>query len=488
MGYSRFLQFKNLGVVAAGVCLAMTLYGQEEPKSTDFRASRSREVVQVLNEARLAAPELTVDTFLKAIEVGKIQDPKWKKEVLDEALRVVDDVRNPVQLWPVMVKGVLPNNNEAFVIGLAHRANLDRLNLFSRIVSAMLTVDPERAKLLLLTEGNGQLRLKRRTCQDNLTYEVGSIYAAVGKVAKSVFNEKDVAEGRRAVFIAPWIENLESPRQVEPVIDLIFDLKGPPVERQMLLAALSRAINRNFQDDRSFTSSVIPINSTLAKRMRSVASGSAPDNLLDGILSQYREFLVKNLRGSRCRDNEISKAGPIPAYIEEANRLFAQKPLSGEDLIAFDFENTGSFPDVFARSASARELGNQLRPLQGKVVEGKVVLFSDPQWQAKVLEFIDKVATWEGSDNETEIETLMVKATMFDVLVRSIDLPDLKRIVIRKFITYLSSSSLQKRDFPVWHMYVAGIQRSNPDLFAEIVQDFPNANLSVMVMRKKQGL
>ena len=143
---------------------------------------------------------------------------------------------------------------------------------------------------------------------------------------------------------------------------------------------------------------------------------------------------------------------------------------------------------MFGRSASAVKLGEQLKQLTGKVVDGKIVHFSDPEWQAKVVEFIDRVMEWEGSNNETDIEALMIKATLFDVMRISIDIPDLKRTVIRKFMIYLLGSPLQKKDFLVWYMYVSGIQKSNPDLFAEIVQDFPNPNLAVMVMRKKQGL
>lgn len=474
-------------ILTIGLCLPVAGYGQKPTKTPEPLPDRPREIVLLLNEARLAAPELAVDTILKVIEAGRIKDTAWKKDLLNEALRLVDDTRNPVQLWPIMIKGVVPNNTEAFVIGMAHRAKLDRLNLISRIAMLMLDVDAERAKLLLIGI-NGDLELKPRTCQDNLTYEVGSIYATVGKFAKSLFTDKEIAEGRRALFISPWIENIKSPRQVEPVINLVLDLKGPTIESQMLLAALSRGINRNFRDDRSFASSVSFITNTLARKAKTRTNGFESDSVLDGIVAQYREFLIKNLRGSRCKDNEISKDSPLPAYLEEANRLLAARPLSGEDVVAAELEDTGKFTDVFARSASARKLGEQLRPLKGKVVDGKIVHFSDPEWQAKVVAFIDNVAEWEGSDNETEVETAMVKATMFDAMLESIELPDLKRVVIRKFIAYLSRSPLQKRDYSVWYMYVSGIQRANPDLFAEIAPDFPNANLVVMVMRKKQGL
>ena len=51
----------------------------------------------------------------------------------------------------------------------------------------------------------------------------------------------------------PWIDNIQSPSQIMPAFDLLNELQGPASERQMLIGAFERAINRNFGDDRSFS-------------------------------------------------------------------------------------------------------------------------------------------------------------------------------------------------------------------------------------------
>src|SRR5437899_3209890 len=92
------------------VCLAgLIVNGQNIEKKPTPTPERSREIVSLLNDARLAAPELGVDTFLKVVESKKVTDPVWRKEIVDEALRMTDDVKNPVRLRPVQIRGVILN-------------------------------------------------------------------------------------------------------------------------------------------------------------------------------------------------------------------------------------------------------------------------------------------------------------------------------------------------------------------------------------------
>src|SRR4029078_6928642 len=103
----------------------------------------------------------------------------------------------------------------------------------------------------------GDLHLKAFTCEDAMGYVVDDIYASVGAVEKEGFTPKEVEEGIRGLFILPWIENIESPAQIVPVMNLLQGLKGPVNERSLLNNAFERAIDRNFKDDRSFTHAML---------------------------------------------------------------------------------------------------------------------------------------------------------------------------------------------------------------------------------------
>lgn len=73
------------------ICIALTspILAQKPTPTPE----RDRRIVALINDARLAAPELKVDTLLKLVETNKVIDAVWRKEIIDEALRMIDDVQ-----------------------------------------------------------------------------------------------------------------------------------------------------------------------------------------------------------------------------------------------------------------------------------------------------------------------------------------------------------------------------------------------------------
>lgn len=443
---------------------------------------RSREIVSLLNDARLAAPELAADTFLKVLESKKVVDSTWRKEILDEALRIADDAKNPVRLRSIQIRGVVLNNTEGAVTSSAHSLKLDRLSLKARIITLLLESDIERAKQIIFDMG-GQLRLKPRSCSDDLTYEVADIYVAVAKVAKSFFTEKQIAEGQRALFIAPWLENIESPTQISPALGLLEQMQGSSAEKQLLFSALSKAIARNFNDDRSFTNA-LNWHPSPVSRIEKLVTGEI-DPLKTELKQAYRTFLLKNLNASRCVDNEIKKGDTLPKFVETANKLFPEKPLAVDDLVASELVATGKFVDVLARSDSIQKLKNDLTSLKGKIVDNKRVIDSGPEWESRVIEFIDRVLSWESRNNETDSETLFVKAAMFGGMLESIDDLELKKSVLRKYLRYLDGSLTQNKNFVEWLSFLDLARGKNEPLFVELAPEFPNPNFKVLLATKQ---
>ncbi len=139
-------------------CLAVP--GQNVEKKPTPTPERPREIVALLNDARLAAPELAVDTFLKVVESKKVTDPVWRKEIIDEALRMIDDVQYPMPMRPAYGGKVERNNElldtEDWVLAAGSFAKLDRLSFRGRVITLLLETDRERAKQMIFQMG-GQL-------------------------------------------------------------------------------------------------------------------------------------------------------------------------------------------------------------------------------------------------------------------------------------------------------------------------------------------
>ncbi|CAN5388213.1 hypothetical protein BH10ACI2_BH10ACI2_19230 [soil metagenome] len=477
---------KMLPIAIWVIVLNVFATAQKPSASPKPTPERSREIVALLNDARLAAPELAVDTFLRVVELKKVTDPVWRKEIIDEALRVIDDVQYAMPMRPAY-GGEVERGNELldtqeFVIVVGSGAKLDRLSFRGRVIELLLETDRERAKQMVFQMG-GQLGLKPRSCEDALTYSPDDIYMVVGKVAKAVFSEQQIAEGQRALFVAPWIENIESPRQIYSALNLLQQMQGSAVERQTLFNAASTAINRNFKDDRSFTYQW----EGLAGKVGKITSGE-PDPLKSDLANAFRGMLVKNLRGTRCTDNEVKKAGPLPVYVEAANKLFPEKPLTIEDVSTSDLSGTAKLTHILKKSTAGRKFREELLAVVGdQIVDNKVINhdLADADWASRITEFIDRSLSFEGTDSETESELLFLKAAFVGRVIHGVNPGDLRKSIVRKYIRLLAASNLQKTSFIEWRFWIADAERMAPESFYLIAAEFPNPNLKLMANAKK---
>ena len=99
------------------------------------------------------------------VESKKVVDPVWRKEILDEVGRTIDESQYPVAMRPAFGGAVERNNllldTEAWVLATAHGAKMNRLSFRARWIAQLLANEPERAKQMI-SQMNGQLGLKPR--------------------------------------------------------------------------------------------------------------------------------------------------------------------------------------------------------------------------------------------------------------------------------------------------------------------------------------
>src|SRR5438105_3044075 len=113
---------------------SFSAFAQKPTPSPTPTPERPREIVALLNDARLAAPELGVDAFLKVVESKKITDPIWRKEIIEEAMRMTDYVKYPVRKTVVWLSGV-PVDTQAGYMSYAYDQKLDALSLKARAIN-----------------------------------------------------------------------------------------------------------------------------------------------------------------------------------------------------------------------------------------------------------------------------------------------------------------------------------------------------------------
>ncbi|HQU92756.1 MAG TPA: hypothetical protein PLK77_10690 [Pyrinomonadaceae bacterium] len=357
------------------------------------------------------------------------------------------------------------------------------MSLKGRGIKLLLRYDKDRAKQIVFSIG-GRLDLKPRRCEDQLVFDVAEIYAAVGDVAKASFNEKETSEGVRALFVTPWIENLDSPVQIQPAFNLLMRLQGPPIERELLYHALARGINRNFGDDRSFA---FAANVGLVSKEGSLTSDES--RWAADLRLAYRDYLLKNLRGSRCKDHQLNEGENLPAFIGVANRLFPDRPITFEDLTAFEYKGEVMANDLVAMSDSLRELRQELLALKKEAqptatADGK----SDEAWPIKVNAFVERIRSWEPKEKFSQFDRFRVGITMLLSVLESIQDGDLKVAVVRRTLQTLNDSAIQRSNFVEWLYHVNRVRTAYPNEFAEIAPQIPNQSFSVILASKRLGV
>lgn len=439
---------------------------------------RPRAIVSLLNDARLAASELGVDTFLRVIESKKVTDPVWRKEILDEASRMADDVKYPVRKERAYFGTDIVDTVSGYMT-YAYDLKLDTLSLRARIIKHVLADDKPRAREMLFQIGD-DLKLKPLSCEDTLGYVVDDIYVTVGLVAKGSFSQKEVSEGLRALFVLPWIENIRSPSQIMPLIDLLNGLQGPASERQMLMNAFERSINRSFGDDRSFS------HAFYRDRYKAVGFISAADESTS-LTKAWRDFLAKNSDGPRCLDSKPAKKDDLPWPINSFNSMFAaERRFTAEDFESVEYRgvpkdklylNSPTYKKISVLFKTARETKN--------LPESKEDKAAKLEWQIKVRGVLEALDSWKASAEETESEVFNLKTVFYRTMIPEVDDPQMKVVVIRAFMRYLAASPMQKDSFIEWLYHAKWLATKEPEIFNELGTEFPNPNFKVMLAARK---
>jgi len=126
---------------------------------------------------------------------------------------------------------------------LAFALSLDSLSLRSRIVEQMLTIDKSVA-LRMLNEIPLKLPFKTQPCSAQTEYDVSDFYRLLEKIARTVFDEKQIQQGERVQFILPYIENMSSPAQITPVTNLVISLDLRQKESFIISQAFANALKQ----------------------------------------------------------------------------------------------------------------------------------------------------------------------------------------------------------------------------------------------------
>src|SRR5262249_42213246 len=126
-------------------------------------SKRPPELLALTDQARGLPPEFCADVLLGLVATGRVQESKWKRELIEEAFRAGAHAQLPYRRRG----GIHTDTRQSHE---AWENDLEALTLQSRAVNAMIPIDPLRARAMF--DDIAFPELPNPDCKEALTPQV----------------------------------------------------------------------------------------------------------------------------------------------------------------------------------------------------------------------------------------------------------------------------------------------------------------------------
>lgn len=231
---AMLLLFLPLG--AYGQSQAAPPEAQKKAPAAEESPRRPPEILELIGRAHAVPPEFGADALIRIALSSKVNDPEWKRELLEEAFYLAGSATEPVRRSAVVT--LHNGNSRSGYRAQGYDYNLDGLSLQARAVRSLLAVDRKRALKLL-----GDVRLPELptlTCKDVFIYQVNDFYEdTVTEAANRAFTPEETSRGENFTFIENYVKDLRSPAQIGPLANLLATVKVTPEQFAQLVQTYS---------------------------------------------------------------------------------------------------------------------------------------------------------------------------------------------------------------------------------------------------------
>lgn len=440
-----------LWVLAGGGFLQVDLFGREDGKRREGPesfanqqvrpkakrpAKRPVEILNILSEASAAPPEFAADVLIRVARSKKVQDPSWKREMLEEAFRLASKSEHKIKRD---YAGEVMDTREGY-LSMALALKLDSLSLQSKAVTAMLSVDKQRAREMF-SEINPDLKLPALTCEDALIPDVSDFYDALKQVALETFGPEEVRNGTQLWFVQRYVAAMTSPSQVAPLARVIVSLDTTPAQFSVLLTSFSNALKLVSNDYRTFLFSVFrdPPSQVFTELAAACDRKGVPT---DDLLKSLRAYIVANFTSAQCADNTVARKKEVPGFIRVANNGILQPfPISLAEIQPSHVEGrVKTYP--YWESPKAKEFLTNLKRLRfGSDNRPRTEAEkASSEWHQQLIDYLNNLQSWSASHEQSESDYFHQKAIVYRVLSTEITSGLVRDRLLRSYASFLSES------------------------------------------------
>ena len=424
-------------------------------------AAIPNDLAPAVDMARQAPGEFAADALIRIAASGKLDKPT-RISLLEEAFRRAAEAQQPFKRRASILKVA---GNAGF-LQRAYQQNLDGLSLRSRAVDAMLPLDHVKARTLL--EEIAPLQLPKVGCEGYLAYDVSLFYEVLGRVAAQSFTPKEVAAGKATGLLVQYVSAISSASEVEPVARMLLDSQLSKADFQSVLSAFSGALGKVYGDDRSYTASA---GAAAQQILRLVGEARKRELSPLPLIEAYRLYLVNNLAGNRCADDDLMAQGEgytlgngaAAASLGTPEADFFNKNLATPPILPLHEEEVTPAKIEGAatglRSCQDPECQQLATQYRGLIFDASGTPLSNAQrdsaeWRDRLQQFLNAMAAWKNSSDNSGTDQFRDKCALYSALMGVMPGgPDRDRVLL-EWLNYLEDNPVEQQDRIGWFLPV----------------------------------
>jgi hypothetical protein len=430
--------FVRLLVVVLLVCLlgqmpdaglAQTGQKAAASKATDEPSPLAALSQQIQDLSTSVPPELAAYALLRLVEAKAVSQPEQQRRLVEQAYMLAG--QSPYAVRLTAVGGV--SDSRAGYLSQALTQGLDALSLRTRAVTAMLKLDPERARDLF--EQLRPLAIANRSCADSMLYDPSAYYQRAGDVYKKGFASEEQAKGLPDEFLESVFRDVNHASEVGPAADLLRTVQFDPEMLARAEGAFARSLNEIRGDYRSYVA-------TQANLVRNVTRlASAQGRASHALLEATRAYVIANESGAVCGDNSGTAAGSTASGNSSAYAALnvvlvrygiasiGDADLKPGSVVAANETST----QAYWQSPTSKQLLVSVRSLRSGDK-------NSPQWQQSASSALTSLREWIDAGSEPSEEDFYIeKAVLYSqMLVSTPDDSPAYGEMLNEYIAFLS--------------------------------------------------
>jgi hypothetical protein len=458
-------------VVPALFVIVAAAAGQEPPA----RPHNAR-IEALVDEARDAPPEFSADILIRAAQSPAVTDAAWRRELLEEAFMRAYGAQQSYRRIAVPLSPDTRQGAEA----LASDTPLNRVALQVRAVQLLRFTALDRARELF---GWIEPNLDADTCDSALAPGLDEYYVALAALARQAGSAGGSQERTGALsFFELFLWRARIPSEVPSVIQAIRRFHANASEAVHLEALLRALLENGELAPRAFSTSEVDIVSQMsALRDANRALGLGGTHLL----STLRQYLVAQLRGSRCSDSTTDDA-----VVEWFNAVVRREgseregvaPISSAD--ARPSRRLGAVTlSPYWTTPEARRLHDDAGRLRGTGrVPLSLALRRSRDWLEQADRHLVDVQQWQATREASVRDHFYQKASLFTGLLDLVPPSPTRVRVLRAFTDFLHHEDAAGQR-ALWYLFANRlIERIESEDSRELLQAIGDSGDRVLLL------